>query len=145
MTRFSLLFVIVALCCVCMQTSDAFPFIEPNPKVTVHIISGVPNTPKPLECRCQSGDDDLGMHKINMRDEFYWEFSPNIGFTTHLFLPFLLGAEQVRFDVYNKSLDHLCKKAGPTVKPYDCYWLVKPDGFYLSNDDKNYAKMNGWA
>lgn len=145
MTRFSLLFVIVALCFVCMQMCDAVDFIKPNPNVTVHIISGVQNTPKPLECHCQSKDDDLGVHKIKMGYEFYWVFSPNILHTTLYFCHFYWGSKNVRFDVYDTNLDNLCRKAGLIIAPYDCYWLVRPDGFYLSNNRRNFVKRHGWA
>ena len=142
MTRFFLPLVIVTCHLLCTQMlceQQAFQFFR---SVEVHIISGVPNTPKPLRFRCQSKDDDLGEHTLNTGQEFNWKFSPNILGTTLFFCHFYWNSKDRSFAVYDDRLRDLCSDSFKS----QCYWVAKPDGFYLSKDNKSIGrKINNWT
>ena len=137
MSKFILPLVIVTFFFVCVQT-QAFKFYEP---VVVHIVSRVPNNPGPLRCRCQSKDDDFGIHTLSNGQEFYWKFSPNIIQSTLYFCHFYWDSKDKSFVVYDKHTYPLYEPD----KDNNYYWEVRTDGFYLAKDDKVFTKKNDWA
>ena len=113
-----------------------------NIKVTVHIINRLPNNPTALSLRCQSKDDDFGMHTLYNGQEFHWTFKPNIFETTLYFCHFYWGSEDKSFAVYDRRLSYHCKSIDIQ---YDCYWEARADGFYLSGDNQSWKKINNWT
>ena len=136
MSKFILPLVIVTFFFVCVQ-AQAFSFYAP---AVVHIISRVPDNPGPLQCRCQSKDDDFGLHTISNGQEFSWKFSPNLIQSTLYFCHFYWNSKDKSFVVYDKNIGHHYGD-----KKNNFYWEVKPDGFYQANHDKMYMKKFDWA
>ncbi|KAL7177393.1 hypothetical protein ACSBR2_030700 [Camellia fascicularis] len=101
------------------------------PTYEVHIINDLPtNSHFFLLVRCQSKDDDFGMHKLESGEEFCWRFKPNIIKTTLFFCHFYWDTKDAIFNVYDRKLDDdYCYKFNT------CYWSVRDDGFYFSGDN----------
>lgn len=114
--------------------------------VSVHIMSHVPNDPTPLRAHCQSKDDDFGMHTIYNGKEFYWKFNNNFLFTTLYWCDFHWGSKQRSMAVYDRRLYDICTGGGLFFLnlPYDCFWDVRPDGFFLKGNKNEYTKVNSW-
>ncbi|KAH7833736.1 hypothetical protein Vadar_009236 [Vaccinium darrowii] len=110
--------------------------------IRVHIVSGVPSNPTPLWARCRSKDDDIGMHKLNNGESFSWKFSMNFFETTLFFCHFYWGSHTNIFTVFDRGLYEKCDHGTPH---YDCFWVVRPDGFYFNNDNKSWEKMYDWS
>ncbi|KAL6971162.1 hypothetical protein U1Q18_030842 [Sarracenia purpurea var. burkii] len=117
--------------------------LRADDKAEVHVISGVPNTPTPLRVRCQSKDTDFGTHTLNTNEEFYWRFKPSVFGVTLYFCHFYWGSKDRRFDVYSEKIQPDC--LSENLKFVRCYWLVKPDGFYLSSDRITFKKKIDWT
>ncbi|PSS35712.1 Pumilio like [Actinidia chinensis var. chinensis] len=111
---------------------------------TVHIISRVPNNPTPLQVRCQSRDNDFGMHTLYNGQEFHWAFTENFFGTTLYFCHFYWGSEDKSFAVYDTRLSHHCPPLAESNYS-NCYWEARPDGFYLSGDNQSWEKINNWT
>ncbi|THG16906.1 S-protein homolog 5-like [Camellia sinensis] len=126
------------LCSTTMGGDALFPTYE------VHIINDLPtNSHFFLLVRCQSKDDDFGMHKLESGEEFYWRFKPNIIKTTLFFCHFYWDTKDAIFNVYDRKLDDdYCYKFNT------CYWSVRDDGFYFSGDntaEATWLKFNDWT
>ncbi|XP_058195262.1 S-protein homolog 5-like [Rhododendron vialii] len=106
-----------------------------------HIISGVPNNLMPLRAHCQSKDDDLGMHMLNNGQSFNRRFTINFWGTTLFFCHFYWGSHNTSFDVFNATI----ADRNWDFPRYDCYWVARPDGFYLSKDNKSWEIFNDWT
>ncbi|XP_058219866.1 S-protein homolog 5-like [Rhododendron vialii] len=91
--------------------------------VAMHIVSGVPNAPTPLRFRCQSKDDDLGTHELQLSQEFSWEFQPKFFFRTLFFCHFYWGSKDRSFAVYDKRLAQGYCTGNNLRATYNCYWL----------------------
>jgi len=115
-------------------------------KYEVHIFSWLPDNTDLLEFRCQSKDDDLGYHKLHVGEGYYWKFKDNFFGNTLFFCHFYWQKKEKVFDVFNKDIECNIVAFGTTHK---CYWLVKADGFYLSNYKANptspdWKKLESW-
>lgn len=111
-------------------------------QITMHVISNVPDKPiGHLQVHCKSGDDDLKMRTLNDGGEFNWTFLDNIIETTLYFCHFYWGSKDRVFDVFNRKIDHFCS---PGNDNYDCYWVARVDGFYISRNKKEWTKMYDW-
>ncbi|KAH7844030.1 hypothetical protein Vadar_023511 [Vaccinium darrowii] len=109
----------------------------------IHITSRVPNKPSPLRVRCQSKDDDFGMHTLYEGQEFKWYF--NRGLTTLYFCHFYWGSKDKVFDVFNVTTtdDGYCNRTyGDAI---ECLWEARPDGFYVNNWERPWNKVNDWS
>lgn len=110
-------------------------------KEGVHIFSGVPNDkPTPLQVRCQSADDDIGLHTLYMGQELTWRFRPSFFKTTLYWCHFYWGAKQRSFAVYDPKIVSRCPGAASRFCEY--YWVARPTGFKLSFDKRNWIQMN---
>lgn len=119
-------------------------FIE-KIKQEVHIISGVPNTPEKLRFRCQSKDTDFGIHQLDRDQEFYWRFGLNPFGRTLYFCHFYWGSLEAVFNVFDGKVKLYCEQPTNVVQ-YKCYWVAKPDGFYLSNNNSTTGrKFRVWG
>ncbi|XP_058201633.1 S-protein homolog 5-like [Rhododendron vialii] len=141
MARFFLPLAIIAFHFVCLQTlCEQQELIHLYAPRMVHIVSNVPNPL--LKFRCQSKDSDLGLRTLNDGQEFSWKFYPHIFFRTLFFCHFYWETKDKSFVVYNQEIDGSCKNK---KSEFNCYFRVSPDGFYFSNDNVNYKKINDWA
>ncbi|KAL7175052.1 hypothetical protein ACSBR2_028788 [Camellia fascicularis] len=98
MSKFFLLLVILAFHSVgttlCeKQIISHHQLIQQVELAEVHVISNVPN---PLRVRCQSKDNDFGMHTLNNGQDFFWRFRPR---HTLFFCHFYWGSKDKMFDV----------------------------------------------
>ncbi|KAH7834165.1 hypothetical protein Vadar_013316 [Vaccinium darrowii] len=109
---------------------------------TVFIVSAVSNNPKPLRIHCQSGDDDLGFHDIKSGENFNWSFRLNLISSTRYYCHFWWDSKEKSFDVfYYETVALKCQRPGP----FTCVWIVRPEGFYLSNGNATWYKEYDWA
>ncbi|KAH7853584.1 hypothetical protein Vadar_004384 [Vaccinium darrowii] len=107
-------------------------------KVQMHIINGVPDNPKPLQLHCASADDDIGTRVLINGEELDWHFNINFFGTTLYHCHFNWDSKDksiVVFKVKGSTHWHYCNQ---------CYWLVKPDGFYFRTDGSNWEKNYDW-
>lgn len=111
-------------------------------KIEVDIINGLPD---PMTIRCQSKNDDLGVHIILPGTPgFSWKFKPNIFWRTLFFCHFWWGAKNTSIDVYNDSKmgpGDVCRN--PETGARTCYWQARGDGLYFSNNNAKFP--DGWT
>ncbi|XP_022752273.1 S-protein homolog 1-like [Durio zibethinus] len=90
----------------------------------VHIINGLSDNE--LTIHCQSKDDDLGVHLIQMSKEWYWTFEANFGGTTLFWCNMSWANHHGRFDVYwvNRELLDKCDFK-------ECFWKAEDDGLKI--------------
>lgn len=145
MGQIFLQFVIIAFLFVSGTFSTQQPLSYWGNQVQMHIISDIPNNqPLPLRLQCKSKDNNLGMHSLIRGEELAWHFGYSFFSHTFFFCHFYWGSKSQVFDVFNKrTISHECLPA--TSRDYSCYWLVKPDGFYRSNNNTNWKKRYDWA
>lgn len=112
----------------------------------VNMVNNLPDNTTPLVIHCQSRDDDLGIHRLCVDDEFHWRFRMNIFETTNFFCGFLWDTKNANFSVFYSSLAYA--ECGHRMKLNHCYWSVQQDGFYLSNvpnpPSERLKKMKSW-
>ncbi|KAI5655989.1 hypothetical protein M9H77_24782 [Catharanthus roseus] len=114
--------------------ADRAPIRDPpeTDKYTVHVISNLPSNRYPLRIHCASGDDDLGYHNLSVNQDFNWSFRMNFRGTTLFFCHFWWKNEDKAFEVFNHDISiNTCRS--------NCYWLVRDDGFYFTDDIDNVA------
>lgn len=104
-------------------------------KYHIIVINGLNNT-NPLLVHCASGDDDLGWHTLKHADEVKWDFRTNIFDTTLFFCHFWWGENDRAFEVFRDGENEDCKDSSEGGNK--CYWLVKPQGFYMANYKANF-------
>ncbi|KAL7184248.1 hypothetical protein ACSBR2_026407 [Camellia fascicularis] len=110
--------------------------------IVVHIINSLPANDDHLQVRCQSKDDDLGMHTLTNGQEFNWKFHLNFQGSTLFFCHFYWDTKDISFDVYNRHIYPSCGTLESHV--LNCYWSVRSDGFYLSDDNYSWKMINKW-
>ncbi|KAL7229843.1 hypothetical protein ACSBR2_008405 [Camellia fascicularis] len=114
------------------------------PPTVVHIINSLPANSKPLLARCQSRDDDFGMHTLTNGQEFYWRFYINFFGSTLFFCHFYWDTKDVSQVVFdNRIFENYCQT--PHTHDDNCYWSVRSDGFYLSDDNSTWSKQYDWS
>ncbi|KAI5678833.1 hypothetical protein M9H77_09783 [Catharanthus roseus] len=112
--------------------ADRVPIGDPPPidKYTVHVINNLPSNQFLLKIHCASGDDDLGFHDLSVNQDFNWTFNMNIFGTTLFFCHFWWSNKDKAFEVFNHDI-------GTKNCATNCYWLVREDGFYFTDDINN--------
>ncbi|XP_058219871.1 S-protein homolog 2-like [Rhododendron vialii] len=146
MRQFILPLVILAIHFIPAALGSDTPVLFETTYTTVHIVSGVPNTPTILRFRCQSGDDDLGMHELQLFQEYSWEFGLNVFGRTLFFCHFYWGAKDRSFTVYESKLNKYCSGGRAYEASHqDCYWVATPTGFFISKDENTWIKMHDWT
>ncbi|KAI8549409.1 hypothetical protein RHMOL_Rhmol06G0022600 [Rhododendron molle] len=111
-------------------------------QVAIHIVSGVRTT---LRFRCQSGNDDLGTHELQLSEEFSWQFKPQIFYRTLFFCHFYWESKDRSFAVYDRKLAQQYCGGDDLGATYNCYWLATPSGFFISTDKTSWIKINDWT
>lgn len=112
-------------------------------KWTVHVMNDLTHDQK-LLVHCQSKDNNLGEHRVNVGSEYYWSFRINFWETTlfwcQLKKPNGQHASFEAFWVEKHSiwLYYRCLDSA-------CYWHAKDDGIYLANNpDKTQLLIHKW-
>lgn len=100
-------------------------------KHEVHIYSELPKDSKPLTVQCKSKDDDLGNHTLYTGQEFNWHFRSNFFITTLFYCNFWWESKQSSFKVFDASW---------FSNTYMDNYVVRADGFYYSDDEKDHLK-----
>ncbi|KAI5678532.1 hypothetical protein M9H77_09482 [Catharanthus roseus] len=108
----------------------------------IHVANQLPVGSNPLLVHCQSKDNDIGYHTLNVNDEFQWHFTQSL--RTLFFCHFWWDNKQAIFDVFNSSFGiGSCHNEFPGQGPQTCYWEARADGFYMASGNK-FIKMNIW-
>lgn len=108
-------------------------------KYKVHIINGYANNDNPLIIHCKSRDDDLGEHTLWMNNEFLFKFRKDFFVTTAFWCGFIHGSSRKVIYVFRIDYEsNFCRATG------NCFWSVREDGFYFSNDNKSWVKRYNW-
>ncbi|KAF5466189.1 hypothetical protein F2P56_016138 [Juglans regia] len=107
----------------------------------VRVVNGfTDNSSLPLVIWCTSKDGDMGGRALQEHDDFSWVVRTNFwGSSTHFFCTMKWDQKRKSFDAFKVPRDSY--RCGLLRK---CYWLVKEDGFYFSNDDVNWKKDFSW-
>ncbi|XP_047335798.1 S-protein homolog 6-like [Impatiens glandulifera] len=109
----------------------------------IQVINGFRNNSSlPLVIWCTSGDqDDMGGRALQEGDDFGWRVKAGfLRASSHFICTLKWDDKRKRFDAFKVERDsHRC---GPLRK---CFWLVKEDGFYFSNDGENWMKDFSWS
>ncbi|KAJ0091863.1 hypothetical protein Patl1_26797 [Pistacia atlantica] len=109
-------------------------------KYKVHIINGFTSNENPLITHCKSKDNDLGEHVLWMNNEFMFKFRKNIFGTTCFWCDMRHGSAQKTIDVFR--VGHESNKCHGTG---NCFWSVREDGFYFSDNNQSWIKMYDWV
>lgn len=101
----------------------------------VHIIN---NMSGDLKLHCQSKNNDLGAKILHPGEEQILRFKVNIWKTT---LFYCLAQRPWQFKIFNAFEAHRDElRCGG-----QCYWSVRDDGFYFSNDDTTWDRDYTWT
>ncbi|XP_050208181.1 S-protein homolog 74-like [Mercurialis annua] len=96
----------------------------------VHITSRL-GAGKTLTVRCKSGDDDLGIHKLNPGERYTINFKLNFFATTLFWCDTSPNKTHYRnFRVFWWGDDFMLERCSPRN---NCYWIFKNEGVYLRN------------
>ncbi|XP_009769560.1 S-protein homolog 5-like [Nicotiana tabacum] len=115
-----------------------------SPGYLMHIIDNIPTNSPALTLRCQSKDDDLGYHTLNViGQEFRFKFQEQFGGGTLFFCHFYWNGKDKAFDVFNDFISDQCGSLGALVS--ECFWKVQEDGFYFGpHQDATFEKKYSW-
>ncbi|KAI6699145.1 hypothetical protein NL676_019266 [Syzygium grande] len=101
----------------------------------VHIVN---NLPGDFALHCQSGDHDLEARILHPNEEQLIRFKINFFRTTRFYCAARWGERYKQFDAFWASRDeNRCDNV-------DCYWSVRDNGFYFSNDNTNWSLEYTW-
>ena len=110
---------------------------------TLHVINDFKTNEKPLVIHCwtdNSGSHDLGERTLWKLDEFSVRFRERFLRLTHYWC-------QMRHDQLYKERIVLYDSNGPQfkcLKGKNCYWSIREDGFFFSEDQQNWVKYQAW-
>ncbi|CAL1363752.1 unnamed protein product [Linum trigynum] len=85
---------------------------------------------KKLIVHCQSKDDDIGSHVVDVGLDLHWDFLAEIG--TQFWCNLAVEDKHLSFDAYQQSDRDLC--CG------HMYWKVRDDGVHLVDPDDGETK-----
>lgn len=122
-----------------MQLFFSVPLIKASifsyPKYYVNILNDIlPENSSQFNVHCASKNDEIGHFTLYHSQDIQWKFRVNYWGTTLFFCHFWWGRYQRSFEVFNTKWEDLCKSEG-SDKPNLCHWVVKNDGFYLTNKE----------
>lgn len=100
----------------------------------VHIINNIPSKSSLLHVHCGSGNDDLGIHDLDVGQDYNWGFCKLLFGETVFKCNFAWGDQRLSFTVFDNEVAKKCSK---------CYYRVKPGGFYLVQGDGE-IKVASW-
>ncbi|KAJ9182191.1 hypothetical protein P3X46_006214 [Hevea brasiliensis] len=90
-----------------------------------------------LNVHCKSKDDDLGAHKLQVKEKFHFTFRVNLWGTTLFWCNFNWGNNINHGGGYRIFWykDDLLRKCG--YKEKECTWSARNSGIYLKNVPEN--------
>ncbi|PWA97238.1 plant self-incompatibility S1 [Artemisia annua] len=102
-------------------------------RFNMYIINDIPED---IVVHVNSKDDDLGNRTLPLGGSRDWSFCAP-GWT--LFRgEFWWGSKYISFNVFDGYVDDNCDTKSLVHRTRHCYWLIRPDGFYMS------SKNNTW-
>lgn len=114
-------------------------------KYDVRVVNGfTSNSSMPLVIWCATPENDMGGRALQEGDDYSWSqttgFLSVVGGNNRVFCTLKWDQKRKKFDAFHVSRDtHRCS-------PFKmCFWLVKEDGFYFSNDGLLYHKDFSWT
>ncbi|CAN1175000.1 S-protein homolog 21 [Linum perenne] len=123
---------IVAVATILLATvpSSSASFFKKS--IHAHIVNQLsPNNVLYVHCKCT--DHDIGEHYVNVGSEFEWRFKEHAFFYTNWNC--YLAPDYHRHVYYSAYYDQIAGKY--LDKENNIYWLVRDDGIYLRNFEKN--------
>lgn len=90
---------------------------------------------------CSSQSKDLGGRALQAGDDFSWSLRTRTwGAATLFHCTMKWDQRRTRFEAFQVQRDS--QRCAPSRT---CFWLVKEDGFYFSNDQVNWKKDFSWS
>ncbi|XP_023753996.1 S-protein homolog 5-like [Lactuca sativa] len=80
----------------------------------------------------KSGDTDFGNHTIPFNGNYTWSFGARIDGLTLDYGYFWWGSRFQSLALYDNHIRDICYRGESGTA--HCYWLVTPNGFYVSGD-----------
>ncbi|RVW88427.1 hypothetical protein CK203_043902 [Vitis vinifera] len=107
----------------------------------VRVVNGfTDNSSLVLVIWCSSQHNDLGGRALQAGDDFSWSLKTNLWATTLFHCTMKWDQRRTSFEAFQVQRDS--QRCGPFRT---CFWLVKEDGFYFSNDQVNWKKDFSWS
>lgn len=88
----------------------------------------------------KSTDHDLGNHTIPSNDVYKWTFCEKL-IGTHFTGDFWWGARYQSLALMDRKIINFCRIR--YFGAQECFWLIMPDGFYVSNGNGTFPY--GWV
>lgn len=74
-----------------------------------------------------------------MKEEFRFEFTVDFWKKTHFGCDMGFGTNERTVDVFQTGIEiHTCRSTG------NCFWSMREDGIYFSNNDQSWVKKYDW-
>ncbi|KAJ0013529.1 hypothetical protein Pint_21529 [Pistacia integerrima] len=110
-------------------------------KFRVHIINALSHDNDNLIIHCYSLDDDLGEHNLRVGDEFTFKFGRHVILTTRFWCDMKYGSDHSKtIDVFTENIgDKYCCHTNK------CFWSIREDGIYFSNNNQSWVKWYDWS
>ncbi|CBI33341.3 hypothetical protein VitviT2T_006892 [Vitis vinifera] len=107
----------------------------------VRVVNGfTDNSSLVLVIWCSSQHNDLGGRALQAGDDFSWSLKTNLWATTLFHCTMKWDQRRTSFEAFQVQRDS--QRCAPFRT---CFWLVKEDGFYFSNDQVNWKKDFSWS
>ncbi|KAJ8768417.1 hypothetical protein K2173_021570 [Erythroxylum novogranatense] len=140
MRRITQMFLIIGLALAIILISIYQPERLSGSEYDVHVINGFTNNSSlPLVIWCSSNGEDFGGRALQEGDDFSWSLKTSLWDTTRFLCTIKWDQDKRKFDAFKVPRDvyrcRLFKK---------CFWMVREDGFYFSNDQVNWKKDFTW-
>ncbi|KAK9052570.1 hypothetical protein SSX86_029199 [Deinandra increscens subsp. villosa] len=87
----------------------------------------------------KSGDDDLGNHTIPFNGNYNWSFCDRLDGRTLFYGYFWWGSKSQSLALFDNKIREPCSL--PKEGTQHCYWLVRPDGFYVSPYNSTFSEF----
>lgn len=107
-------------------------------KFRVHIINALSHDI--LNLHCYSYNDDLGEHTLGVGGDFTFKFGQSPIYVTRFWCDMKYGSSHsTTVDVWTAKIGdkHCCHTR-------ECFWSVREDGFYLSDNNQSWVKWYNW-
>ncbi|KAL8244531.1 hypothetical protein R6Q59_010789 [Mikania micrantha] len=88
----------------------------------------------------KSRDDDLGNHTIPFNGNYNWSFCDMFDGHTLFYGYFWWGSKFLSLALFDDNIRGLCTL--PKGGSQHCYWLVRPEGFYVSASNRVSSELN---
>ncbi|XP_059630373.1 S-protein homolog 74-like [Cornus florida] len=133
-----LLLVLLCLASCILFMSMTQPDYFRGTEFDVRIVNGFTNNSSlPLVIWCSSKDGEMGGRALQEGDDFGWTFKTKYFWDTSSVFSCTMKWDQKRKSFNALQVGHHWERK--------CFWVVKEDGFYFSNDDLNWKKLFSWS